>query len=187
MWVAFKPTRAVTTSLARLQFTSNADAALNRVALVAKSGNATNVSVPVGGDVNSQLSLSIPGMGAFGAFTPGVARDYTTSMIAEITTTSGDATLSVADPSSIAPGHLVNGAFVLAQPLKIRANNAANTGTAYTALNENNSPLNVLTYSGPTTNDRVTLGLQQSIGANETLRSGAYNKTLTFTLSTTTP
>ena len=123
----------------------------------------------------------------FGAFTPGVARDYVTSMIAEITTTSGDATLSVADPSAIAPGHLVNGTFVLAQPLKIRANNAANTGTAYTALNETNAPLNILSYSGPTTNDRVTLGLQQSIGAAESLRSGSYAKSLTFTLATTTP
>ena len=34
---------------------------------------------------------------------------------------------------------------------------------------------------------RVTLGFQQSIGASETLLRGTYGKTLTFTLSSTTP
>jgi hypothetical protein len=33
----------------------------------------------------------------------------------------------------------------------------------------------------------VTIDFKQSIGANEGLRTGAYGKTLTFTLSTTAP
>ena len=33
----------------------------------------------------------------------------------------------------------------------------------------------------------MTIGLRQSIGANDPLRTGTYSKTLTFTLSTTTP
>jgi hypothetical protein len=33
----------------------------------------------------------------------------------------------------------------------------------------------------------VTIGLKQPIGAKDALRTGAYAKTLTFTLSTTTP
>ena len=36
-------------------------------------------------------------------------------------------------------------------------------------------------------NDAVTIGFQQAIGANEGLRTGTYSKTLTFTLSTTSP
>ena len=36
-------------------------------------------------------------------------------------------------------------------------------------------------------NDVVTVGFSQTIGANEPLRSGSYGKTLTFTLSTTNP
>ena len=36
-------------------------------------------------------------------------------------------------------------------------------------------------------NDAVTIGLRQHIAANQALRTGAYSKTLTFTLSTTTP
>ena len=45
----------------------------------------------------------------------------------------------------------------------------------------------LLTYAGPTSNDAVTINFKQSIGANEALRTGTYSKTLTFTLSTTTP
>ena len=36
-------------------------------------------------------------------------------------------------------------------------------------------------------NDPVTVTFKQSIGANDALRTGNYSKTLTFTLSTTTP
>jgi hypothetical protein len=36
-------------------------------------------------------------------------------------------------------------------------------------------------------NAAVSIGLRQHIGANQGLRTGTYGKTLTFTLSTTTP
>ena len=36
-------------------------------------------------------------------------------------------------------------------------------------------------------NDAVTIAFKQHIGATEPLRTGSYAKTLTFTLSTTTP
>ena len=36
-------------------------------------------------------------------------------------------------------------------------------------------------------NDPVTITFRQAIGANDALRTGTYAKTLTFTLSTTTP
>ena len=45
--------------------------------------------------------------------------------------TAGDATLSVADPSTANTGHLVNGTFALPQPLQARGRNVANTGTAF--------------------------------------------------------
>ena len=45
----------------------------------------------------------------------------------------------------------------------------------------------MLTYSGPVSNDSVTLSFSQAIGANEALRTGSYSKSLTYTLSTTTP
>ena len=82
--------------------------------------------------------------------------------------TAGDATLSVADASSNAPGYLVNGAFSLPQPLQ-------GLGGSWK------------TYSAPVSNDVATVTFKQAIGANDALRTGFYSKTLTFTLSTTTP
>jgi hypothetical protein len=48
-------------------------------------------------------------------------------------------------------------------------------------------PATLHTYSGPVSNDPLTIRLKQPIGASEPLRTGAYSKTLTFTLSTTAP
>jgi hypothetical protein len=45
----------------------------------------------------------------------------------------------------------------------------------------------LLTHSAPISNDTVTIDFRQRIGPNEALRTGAYSKTLTFTLSTTRP
>ena len=103
-------------------------------------------------------------------------------MTAQVTSTGADATLSVLDSSNNATGRLVNGSHALQQPLQARANNGA-----FAPLRTDNGPLTLLTYNGPVSANSVTLGFKQSIGANEGLRTGAYSKTLTFTLSTTTP
>ncbi len=127
------------------------------------------------------LSLTLGTPANFGAFTPGVARDYNASTAASIISTAGDATLSVADPSSTNTGKLVNGSFTLAQPVQ------AGTGTALAAVGGSAAPTTLKTWSAPTSNESVTINFRQSIGANEALRTGTYSKTLTFTLSTTNP
>ena len=43
------------------------------------------------------------------------------------------------------------------------------------------------TYSGPVSNNSAALNFRQHIGQTDALRTGAYSKTLTFTLSTTNP
>jgi hypothetical protein len=149
--------------------------------------DAPPVTTPVGGTVPATLSLSLGAPASFGAFTPGVARTYEASTSATVTSTAGDALLSVADPSSQNTGHLVNGSFFLPQPLQARARNATNTGTAYNNVGSSASPLNLLQYNAPISNDAVSLQFSQRINANDALRTGAYNKTLTFTLSTTNP
>jgi hypothetical protein len=104
-----------------------------------------------------------------------------------VTSSGGDTALSVADPSLTATGRLVNGTFSLAQTVQARAVNGANQSTAFAPITGSNTPLTLLTYSGPISVDQVTIGLKQTIGPNESLRTGPYSKTLTFTLSTTTP
>ena len=104
-------------------------------------------------------------------------------MMANVTSTGGDATLAVTDPSGNATGRLVNGAFALSEPLQVRAN-----ANAFAPLSTTpGSPLGLLTYAGPVSSDAVSIGLRQHIGASQGLRTGTYSKTLTFTLSTTTP
>jgi hypothetical protein len=49
------------------------------------------------------------------------------------------------------------------------------------------APLNLHSWDGPASNAALTLQLRQRIDAGDALRTGAYAKTLTFTLSTTDP
>jgi hypothetical protein len=136
----------------------------------------------VGGTVPATLSLQLGAPASFGNFIPGLAQEYTASSTATVTSTAGDAALSVADPSTTATGHLVNGEFSLPSALQASANDGA-----FAPVPGSANPLTLLTYSGPVSNDGVTLNFKQQIGATDALRTGTYAKTLTFTLSTTNP
>ena len=122
------------------------------------------VGVPggAGGTVPATLALTLGAPATFGAFAPGLDRTYTASTTATVLSTAGDATLTTSDP-----GHLANGAFSLPEALQVSFSKS--------------------TWTGPTSNENVTIGFTQHIGATDALRTGTYSKTLTFTLSTTTP
>ncbi|MDA0168850.1 DUF6351 family protein [Solirubrobacter taibaiensis] len=128
-------------------------------------GNAPNAAEfapgTVGGTVPATLSLSVAPV-SFGAFTPGVTRDYTASTTATVTSTAGDATLSVTDP-----GHLANGAFTLPEPLRVQLGRSA--------------------WTAPTSSEAVAVTFRQLIKSTDPLRTGTYSRTVTFTLSTTAP
>jgi hypothetical protein len=122
----------------------------------------TSAGTGVGGTVPATLSLTLGSPATFGAFTPGATKDYTAATTANVISTAGDAALSVSDP-----GHLTNGAFSLPSPLQVSFSKA--------------------TWTAPVSNDPVTITFKQHIDAGDALRTGTYSKTLTFTLSTTTP
>src|SRR3954469_10044452 len=149
--------------------------------------DATSADDNLSGTVPATLALTLGTPATFGPFTPGATKPYESWPTASVISTAGDATLSIGDPSSVANGHLVNGAFSLPEPLQARASNAANTGTTYANVGSSASPLTLLTWNGPVSNDLVTLSFNQLIKATDALRTGTYNKTLTVTLSTTTP
>jgi hypothetical protein len=130
-----------------------------RSALAAATGAADGT---VGGTVPATLSLTLGTPASFGAFVPGIAAEYTASTTANVISTAGDASLTVSDP-----GHLTNGAFSLPQPLRVEFSKS--------------------TWTAPTSNESVTVTFKQAIGSTDALRTGAYSKTLTFTLSTTNP
>ncbi len=142
---------------------------------------ADDVPGGVGGSVPATLALTLGTPATFGAFTPGVAKDYTASTTATVISTAGDAALAVADPSSTATGKLVNGTFALPQTLQ------ASGGGAFAPVGGSATPTALKTWSAPTSNEAVGVSFKQSIAANDALRTGTYSKTLTFTLSTTTP
>ena len=115
----------------------------------------TVVDVPgtVGGSVPPTLSLALGAPASFGPFTPGVAKDYTASTTATVTSTAGDATLTSSDP-----GHLANGSFTLPSPLQVAFSKS--------------------TWNAPVSNDAVSVGFTQHIGATDALRTGSYSRTL---------
>jgi hypothetical protein len=115
-----------------------------------------------GGSVPATLSLTLGANATFGGFTPGLAKDYTASTTANVISTAGDATLTSSDP-----GKLMNGTFALPSPLEVTFSKS--------------------TWTAPVSNDPVMINFKQHIGAADALRTGTYTKTLTFTLSTTTP
>jgi hypothetical protein len=149
---------------------------------------ATAVDSPgAGASVPATLALTLGNPASFGSFTPGVAKDYSATSTANVISTAGDATLSVADQSATATGHLVNGSFSLPSVLQARAVNGLNPNTTFASVGSSAAPTPLLSYSAPVSNDSVTLDFKQSIGVNDALRTGSYSKLLTFTLSTTTP
>jgi hypothetical protein len=170
------PTNVPTTGL-------TVDTVKQQVADLAIEFFAAKLARAAGGNVNATvpatLSLTLGPAATFGAFTPGIEHTYDATMIANVISTAGDATLSAGDPDSAAPGRLVNGAFTLTEPLQAR--------TGSTAFSPLSSPVALLTYNAPISNDQVTIGLRQHISAGQALRTGSYSKTLTFTLSTTAP
>jgi hypothetical protein len=149
--------------------------------------NSTSVDTSAGATVPATLALTLGTPATFGAFTPGVAREYTATTTANVISTAGDAALSVADPSSANTGKLVNGAFTLPSALTASAASAGGTAASGGAVGGSAAPTSLLTWNNPISNDGVTVTFKQAIGATDALRTGTYSKTLTFTLSTTAP
>jgi hypothetical protein len=140
-----------------------------------------------GGTVPATLSLTVGNTASFGAFTPGVAKEYNASTTASVISTAGDATLAVADNSANATGRLVNGTFSLPAAVQARAVNAGTPAGSFAPVGSAAAPTSLLAWSAPVSNDPVTLDFRQAIGAGDALRTGSYSKTFTLTLSTTTP
>ena len=101
----------------------------------------------VGGTVPATLALTVGGPASFGAFAPGVDREYVATTPANVISTAGDATLSVSDP-----GHLANGTFSLAEPLRVELSKAA--------------------WTAPVSNDPVTITFRQHIAADAAAQDG---------------
>jgi hypothetical protein len=141
---------------------------------------ATSENADVSATVPATLALALANA-QLGTLQPGVARDYSAEIAGTVTSTAGDAALDVHDPSANRPGHLVNGSHALPQALQ-----AKGTG-AFAPIAGASNPTRLLSYTAPVASAPLTIGLKQSVAADDALRTGTYAKTLVFTLSTTSP
>ena len=100
----------------------------------------------VAATVPATLALSLGTRRSSARCTPGVGAATTRRRSpATVTSTAGDAALSVHDPSATAPGHLVNGSFVLAQPLQVERPGARRAAPS--------NPTPLTSWTDPVSND----------------------------------
>ena len=109
-------------------------------------------------------------------------------MTAQVLSTAANATLSVADPSSdehrpprqrhVLPAGGARGRRDAHRP-PVDDDGAGRRHRA--------APTTLLTYDVTAGVETITLRFKQNIAVTDALRTGAYAKTLTFTLSTTAP
>jgi hypothetical protein len=155
------------------------------VATLAGNGHIFSTSLPhdVSGTVGTTLGLTVSSPAtSLGVFVPGVSADYTAGVALGVTTSTGDASLTIQDPSAVATGHLVNGPYALASPLLAKAG-----AGAFGPVGSSAAPLLLQTYAAPVVDEPLAVTFKQSISASEPLRTGTYAKTVLFTLSTTAP
>jgi hypothetical protein len=176
-----------TATVGSFEFKVNATDSSGNAASVTRQYSVVAPTGEVGGQTPATLVLTLGTPAAFSPFIPGIGKDYSTSMSATLTSTAADATLWVADPSATATGRLVNGAFALDTPLQISATSPNGTSAGQAAVGGSAAPTKLVTYAGPLGAEAATLNFKQTIAGTEALRTGGYSKTLTFTLSTTTP
>lgn len=122
-------------------------------------------------------------------FIPGSNANYHKTCGLTLTTTGEETTLTATDKSAIDTGHLVNnesgGPWEL--PSALEAGATATEGSPVMSGLKPLSPVTLLTFKVPVSNDAATLEFNQKIGAHDGLRTGKYSKTITLTLEQTKP
>ena len=166
-----------------------------KVTAIDSAGNITTKEVPYmvnskdipftpGGTVDTVMDLTLDTTPAsFGAFQPGVTREYHATIAPRITSSAGNAALTVYDPATTATGRLVNGTAALSQALQVYASGGGSTAGPGGPVGGAAAPTALASWAAPVGNSGLTLLFRQNINSNENLRSGVYSKTLTFTLS----
>ena len=179
-----------------------------RVVVVAH--NASGVSAPATSEpsavVEASVGIVVEGKVPFtqtlattcspvvlGSFLPGKTQEYHNTCGLKATSTAAESKLVAEDASATDTGHLVqaytHGAFKetyeLPEPLESKATSTqGGIGGALTSLV---APTTLLTYAKPFSEDEMTVTFNQKIGLHDHLHTGTYAKTITLTLSTTTP
>ncbi|MDA0180355.1 DUF1080 domain-containing protein [Solirubrobacter phytolaccae] len=163
-WIDDDPVSDLKQGRIGLQMHGSGDDVFFRNVRVGKLGASVSTDHTISGSVPATLGLTFDQpSSSLGTFLPNVDKTYTTTTGAKVTSTAGDAKLSVTPD----PAFLANGAYTLSEALQVGFSKSA--------------------WTGPVSLDPITVTFSQHIGATQPLRTGNYSKSLTFTLSTTTP
>ena len=124
-----------------------------------------------------------------GHFIPAEAKTYTNTCNVTATDTDAASRLTAEDASATDTGHLVQGNYDLPDLLEVQAaaeERGITTGvqTLATSLGH---PQTLLNFAEPFADNLLTVKFTQKIGKKDPLHTGVYAKTITLTLSTTTP
>jgi hypothetical protein len=144
-------------------------------------------ALPATAAADPTLTLTLGAPPAFAPFMPGVGTDYMASTTGVVNSSAAQAILTVADPSAVASGHLMNGDAALPSAMQVSGASAGGTSSGFQAVPDTAAPATLITYSGPVSDEAVTLTFKQPIAQSDVLRTGSYAKTLVFTLSTDQP
>jgi hypothetical protein len=144
-------------------------------------------AVPATAAADPTLTLTLGAPPAFAPFMPGVGTDYMASTTGVVNSSAAQAILTVADPSAVASGHLMNGDAALPSAMQVSGASANGTSGGFQAVPDTAAPATLITYAGPVSDEAVTLTFKQTIAQSDALRTGGYAKTLVFTLSTDQP
>jgi hypothetical protein len=148
---------------------------------IAVPDDSVSVDGEVQGTVPLAMSLTLGGPVTFGAFQPGVTQLYEAGTTLTATSSTPGSVLTASDRGATATGHLVNGTAALPQALQVSA------GGAFAPLGGASDPTVLRSWSTPLAKEAVQLLFRQPIADTDRLLVGSYSKTVTFTLSATTP
>ncbi len=129
-----------------------------------------------------------------GTFVPGKTQEYHNTCGLKATSTAAESKLVAEDASATDTGHLVQvytheafkETYELPEPLESKATSTQG-GTGSGVFTSLVAPATLLTYAKPFSEDEMTVTFNQKIGLHDHLHTGTYAKTITLTLSTTTP
>jgi hypothetical protein len=143
----------------------------------------TTVEAKVSAIAPSVLGLMVNPL-TFSPFVAGMTQSYTATTTASVSSSWPNATLSVydTDPVNGTNGRLMNGTSIIPRDMDVM-----NAAGAFSAIGNPSSPDTIATFAAPVASQSTTITMRQNINSSDVLVAGEYAKTLTFSLSTSTP
>jgi hypothetical protein len=143
----------------------------------------TTVEGKISAIAPSVLGLSVNPL-QFNPFVAGLSETYTATTTASVTSTWPNAALSVYDPDPVngTNGRLLNGTSVIPRDMQV-----LNSVGSFSNIGNASSPDTIATFDAQVASQSTPVTMRQQINSTDVLVAGEYAKSMTFSLSTSTP